>query len=324
MRTFASARALLVAALLASIGCGRAARSGADGARTSGVAAIPGYGGDVAPPADGTPVLFAPGVISTGDVFASTFTPDGRTVVFTKAAAGRPLTLMQSHWRDGRWTPPETLPFSGTWRDLDPAFSPDGRRLYFSSRRPAGSEPADTATLDDTWYADRAGDGWSAPVRIAGAVNSDAIDMYPSVARSGALYFDSFRTRRRMAYRAAALPSGGWAEPVLLGAAINGDSGASNLFVDPDERYAIFAGRSSESYGSADLHVSWRTPDGGWTPARNLGPTINTAATEFCPFVSHDGRYLFFTRATPQPGGAPPVRNIHVVRLDVLLEKVGR
>lgn len=271
-------------------------------------------------PADGAPVIFAPGLISTGDVFASTFTPDGRTVAFTKVTPDRPLTLMASELRDGRWTTPQTLPFSGTYRDLDPAFSPDGRRLYFSSRRPTGPLPGDTASLDDTWYVDRQADGsWGAPVRAAGAVNSDAIDMYPSVARSGTLYFDSARSRRRLAYRAQALPNGaGWAEPELLGTEINGDSGASNLFVDPDERYVIFATRRAEGEGDADLHVSWRTAT-GWSPAVNLGKSINTPATEFCPFVTADGRYLFFTRATPRAGGAPPERNIHVVRFDLVL-----
>ena len=313
MRTSSFHALLRVAGLALLVGaCSRAMR---------GPAVIDGYAGDVAPPADGTPVVFAPGVVSTGDVFASTFTPDGRTVVFTKVAAGRPMTLMQSRWRDGRWSTPETLPFSGTYRDLDPAFSPDGRRLYFSSRRPASGAPGDTATLDDTWYVDRVGDGWSAPVRVAGAVNSEAVDMYPSVTRSGALYFDSFRTRRRMAYRAPARAGGGWGEPELLDVAINGDSGASNLFVDPDERYVVFATRSRDGRGGADLHVSRRTPT-GWTPARNLGPTINTAETEFCPFVSHDGRYLFFTRAIAQPGGAAPVRNVYVARFDVILARL--
>src|SRR5678816_998767 len=84
-------------------------------------------------PADGrgdTAVVFAPGVVSTGDVFASTFTPDGRMVVFTKFSPPRPMTLMTSVLVDGRWTTPTALPFSGTYRDLDPAFSPDGTRLY--------------------------------------------------------------------------------------------------------------------------------------------------------------------------------------------------
>lgn len=283
-------------------------------------AATGAYVGNAAPPDDGTPVLFAPGVISTGDVFASTFTPDGRTVVFTKVAEGRPLTLMQSWWSGGRWSTPETLPFSGTYRDLDPAFAPDGARLYFSSRRPTGPSPADTTSLDDTWYVDRVRGGWGAPVRAAGAVNSEAVDMYPSVTRRGALYFDSSRSRRRMTYRADPLPGGGWAEPELLDVAINGDSGSSNLFVDPDERYVVFAARRADGHGGADLHVSWRTPT-GWSRAVNPGLTVNTPETEFCPFVSHDGRYLFFTRAVARPG-AQPERNIHVVRFDAILTRL--
>jgi Tol biopolymer transport system component len=279
------------------------------------------YVGNTAPPADGSPVMFAPGVVSTGDVFASTFTPDGKTVVITKAAAGRPLTLMTSRLDGDRWTTPEVLPFSGTYRDLDPAFTPDGARLYFSSRRPNGPSPADTTSLDDTWYADRTANGWSAPVRIAGAVNSDAIDMYPSAARSGNLYFDSMRGRRRMAYTARALPGGGWAEPVLLDVTINGDSGASNLFVDPDERFVVFASQRPGGRGTADLYVSARTPT-GWGPAKHLGDAINTASTEFCPFVSHDGKYLFFTRATPREG-LPPERNIYVARFDVIRARLG-
>jgi Tol biopolymer transport system component len=279
------------------------------------------YVGAAAPPDDATPVLFAPGVISTGDVFASTFTPDGYTVVFTKVATGRPLLLMQSSLRDAGWSMPEVLPFSGTYRDLDPAFSPDGRRLYFSSRRPVGPSPADTTSLDDTWYVERTAAGWGTPVRAPGAVNSPAVDMYPSVTRRGALYFDSSRSSRRMTYRAEPLPGGGWADPVLLPVAINGDSGSSNLFVDPDERYVVFAAERPGGHGGADLHVSWRTPT-GWGPAVNLGPTVNTPATEFCPFVTPDGKYLFFTRAVPR-SGAQPDRNIYVVRFDALMKRIG-
>src|SRR5690348_8401494 len=72
-------------------------------------------------PAEGQPaVIFAPGIVSTGDVFASTFTPDRRTVVFTKFSPPR-MMLMSSTWVDGAWSAPVVLPFSGTYRDLDPA-----------------------------------------------------------------------------------------------------------------------------------------------------------------------------------------------------------
>jgi hypothetical protein len=49
----------------------------------------------------------------------------------------------------------------------------------------------------------------------------------------------------------------------------------------------------------------------------NLGDLLNTKDTEFCPFVSRDGRYLFFTRNAVVNGQA--TRNIYVVRFDALL-----
>jgi len=277
-------------------------------------------------PGPGEPArLFAP--LATGDVFASTFSPDLRTVVTSRVSPNGPLAgiaLVAFHWRGGRWVGPDTLPFSGPdpRRDLDPAFSPDGRRLYFSSNRPTGPTWADTATRVDTWYAERTASGWGPAVRPAGDLNSPEIDMYPSVTRTGTLYFDSFRDGGRRAYRAVRAGDG-YAPTERLPAAINGDSGASNLFVDPGGRWAVFLPRGATTYGAGDLHIAFRRADGSWTPARNLGPLVNTAATEFCPYVTPDGRWLFFTRVTPRPGATSPAdvrRDVWVVRFDALRE----
>lgn len=274
-------------------------------------------------PAAGAPaVMFAPGVVSTNDVFASTFTPDGRTVVITKFSPPKPMTLLSSTFADGRWSTPTPLPFSGTFRDLDPAFSPDGNRLYFSSARPSGPSLADTTTGVDTWYVDRVGSGWGTPMRYGAPINSDDTDMYPSVTRRGVLYFDSFRSRpsRRFVYRAEPGADGTLNAPQLFDFAINTDSGASNLFVDADERFVIFGAVRPGGAGSMDLYLSWKTAT-GWTTPRNLGAQVNTAAVEFCPFVSRDGRYLYFTRVVTLPDQRQE-RNIFVVRFDDLLERL--
>ena len=244
-----------------------------------------------------------------------TFTPDGRTVVFTRFTPPQ-MVLMTSTFADGRWSMPTALPFSGTYRDLDPAFSPDGSRLFFSSWRPTGPSAADTTNASDTWYVDRQGDGWSAPVHLAAPVNAPEQDYYPSVARN-ALYFDSFRAhgRPRSVFRATRRADGSYDTPVALPRIINADSGASNLFVDPDEQYIIFATSRAEGRGGADLYISRRSGD-SWTEPRNLGDLVNTKDTEFCPFVSRDGRLLFFTRNSMVNGQA--TRNIYVVRFDGL------
>lgn len=263
-----------------------------------------------------TAMVFAPGIISTGDVFASTFTPDGRVVVFTKFSPPRPMTLMTSVLMDGRWSTPTALPFSGVYRDLDPSFSPNGTRLYFSSGRPSEPSAADTVSGVDTWYVTRLSNGWSAPVRLPEPVNGNDTDMYPSTTNRGVLYFDSFRSRpsRRFVYRAEPRPDGTLGEPQMLSTTINADSGASNLFVDAEERYVVFGALRPEGVGGMDLYVSHKTAT-GWTTPVNLGPGVNTSATEFCPFVSRDGRSLYFTRVTTLPDKRVE-RNIYVVRFD--------
>jgi len=273
------------------------------------------------PPFGAPAVMFAPGVISTNDVFASTFTPDGRTVVFTKFSPPKPMTLMSSTFTNGNWSTPTVLPFSGTFRDLDPAFSPDGNRLYFSSGRPSGPSLADTTTGVDTWYVDRVGSGWGTPIRFSEPVNSVETDMYPSVTRRGVLYFDSFRQQpRRLVYRAEPRDDGTLSTPQLLDVAVNSDSGASNLFVDADERFVVFGARRPDGAGGSDLYLSWKTPT-GWTTPRNLGAQVNTPAVEFCPFVSRDGRYLYFTRVVTLADQRQE-RNVFVVRFDDIAERL--
>ena len=49
-------------------------------------------------------------------------------------------------------------------------------------------------------------------------------------------------------------------------------------------------------YGESDLYISFATPDGKWSEPINMGPDINSLGYDFCPMLSPDGEYLFFTR----------------------------
>ncbi len=89
------------------------------------------------------------------------------------------------------------------------------------------------------------------------------------------------------------------AEPVLeLNTLLN--EGAASI--SANGKYIIFtACNRKEGYGSCDLYFSKRTRMGGWTPAVNLGPPVNTAAWESLPSISADGKQLFF--ASSREGG---------------------
>ena len=92
------------------------------------------------------PEIFAPGIIS-GPMHeaAPAFTPDGKTVYYHCASSSNQGTILFSDLEKSGWSKPEIAPWSGEWSDIEPAMSPDGSYLIFSSNRPArpGGKPLD-------------------------------------------------------------------------------------------------------------------------------------------------------------------------------------
>src|SRR5215203_4519054 len=86
------------------------------------------------------PTLLAPNVInSEGDDYNPTFSPDGRTVFFTRRQDRKGKeTIMFSNLEKGKWGAPQAAPFSGSFLDKDPFVAPDGNRIFFASTRPNG------------------------------------------------------------------------------------------------------------------------------------------------------------------------------------------
>jgi hypothetical protein len=93
----------------------------------------------------------------------------------------------------------------------------------------------------------------------------------------------------------------GYAKPENLGIAINSPVVELDGYVSPDQKVLVFASDRPGGHGKLDLYVShWMV--GGWSPARNLGPAVNSLDDEFCPLVTRDGRLLLFGRSTPGSG----------------------
>ncbi|MFL5384095.1 MAG: hypothetical protein ACJ8GN_16355 [Longimicrobiaceae bacterium] len=247
--------------------------------------------------AQAAPPYFAPGVVTIPEAttYRPTFTPDGRTVIYTMEV-GSDYVLLQSRRVGGRWTAPEVLPFSGRWSDAEAALSPDGRTLVFASKRPrTGTAPrADY----DLWMVERSPDGrWGTP-RPLDELSTPAHELYPALTRGGTLYFarsspdgsDLFRALRRGDAFAAA-------EPV---AAINTDRREAGVWVDAGERVMLFDSNRAGSLGGTDIFLSCRQ-GGGWTAPRPLPAPVNSEAQETSGVLSPDGRTLYFTSSRRSP-----------------------
>jgi hypothetical protein len=244
-----------------------------------------------------TAEIFAPDIVSTehGE-FCSVFSPDGNEFYWSIAGAPYP-TIAVIRQENGRWMEPEIPSFSGRYPDLDMGFTPDGKQLFYCSRRPLdGNGPPTDNT--DFWYVKREGVGWSEPKHLEGPVNSKAQEYYPIFAQNGTLYFCSTRPSGHGGgdiYRAH-FENGAYLEPENLGTPINTENFEGDLFIAADESYIIVTcyGRP-DSLGSGDLYISFRQENGSWSPMKNMGAAINSSANEHCPILSPDGKYLFFS-----------------------------
>jgi hypothetical protein len=245
------------------------------------------------------PVLFAPGIVSTGmDELNAVFFPDGKELCFSVTYGQMRWALVMMREENGRWTPPEVAPFSGVYSDVDPSASPDGKRLYFCSNRPRSGDGGAAEKDFDIWYVEKTKEGWSEPVNLVAPVNSEANEFYPSFTRDGTIYFQSWRAGgigEADIYRSR-LEDGSYKEVECLPEPVNSEVFEGDAFIAPDESYIIVSTyREDEHYGSSDLYISFRDEAGGWSELINMGPEINSPGGENCQILSPCGKYLFFT-----------------------------
>lgn len=302
-RAFAGATLLALTVLL--VGC-----TGVDPASDSqdSVPAFPELAGPwlgQTPPGD-EPEIFAPGLVSTGMYVRDiAFTPEGEELFYTVMLPQfEHSVLLTSRLEDGRWTRPEVVPFSGTYKDLEPAISADGSKLFFVSFRPeSGTGPA--SEHSDIWIVERTDDGWGEPFNPGAPLNSEHSEFFPSLTRDGAVWFTRETDGRDSAIWRSRFAEGVWSEPERLPDEINAGALQFNVFVAPDESYAIVPiyGRD-DSLGATDYYVSFRNDDDSWSGPFHLDERLNSpGGLEYSASVSPDGEYLFFMAARGRLAG---------------------
>jgi TolB protein len=113
--------------------------------------------------------MFAPGIASTEfSDLRLTLSPDGRTAMWfsrNRPGGAGGYDIWMSRKNANGWATAVPAPFNSSARDFDPAFSADGRYLYFCSDRAGG------AGGDDLWRVRVTARGFEAPENLGAAVN---------------------------------------------------------------------------------------------------------------------------------------------------------
>jgi TolB protein len=250
-----------------------------------------------------SPQPFAPALLEALSPVVATnpaFSPDFRLFVFTGVRIEKPgqvaLALYSSRFDGQRWSAPRRvaeLERAG-FNTAEPAFSADGKWLYFTSNRPPGSPPWNVKIF----RARVVDGGFEAvePVRLD--VPAKAGTFYPQPQSDQSLMFtsdglggrgggDLWLTRSR--------PDGRFDAPINLGGDFNSDGNDWDLVESKDGRVRLWASAREGGAGDVDIWFSVREGSEGWSAARNL-TAVNTAALETAPRLSPDGEVLFFHR----------------------------
>ena len=242
------------------------------------------------PVPDSIAKIFLPGIVSKDGLdFNATFSPDGKTFYFSRSHNGKYL-IYESSFTDNQWQEAIISPlFDTLYSNADPFVAPDNA-LYFISNRPANK--TDTTKDYDIYKMSTQANGYSAPEYLVG-VNSDSTEYYVSVAKSGNIYFSSYRNANLDLYMSKKVANG-YEEPVNLGAVINSVFDEHDPLIAPDESFLVYTSTRSDGFGEADLYITHKK-NGQWNNPQNMGIDINTKAYEYCPYLSPDGHYFFYS-----------------------------
>lgn len=231
------------------------------------------------------------------------FTPDGQEAFFTITYREAPRTYIgHAIKQNGQWVSKGKASFtSGTHQETMPVISRDGKTLVFFSTLPYEGKPG-TNDLD-AFICTRTDGGWSAP-RPWHELNSDSLDYFGSFARNGNFYFTSSR-KGTMGQEDIWKKDNGKTSITNVGAPVNTMLLNSIPAIAPDESFMLFFSNTKieDDHGAGDLYISFNN-DKQWSKPMNTGPLVNTAFSELLPVISHNGKTLYFIRATKR--GDPP------------------
>lgn len=239
------------------------------------------------------PELFAPGIISTElhDDGPPLFTPDGSEVYFR--IAGKPQSMIFKMTSEkGKWSPPVVDPLFKKYQFQFSAFSYDGMKRFFSSKRnPDGSLKKDF----DIMFIEKTSNGWSSPKKLDKTINTDNNEFLFCIAKDGTIFFGAEypNGKGKMDIYCSKFHNGKYSNPENL-AAINSKFVDTAPAIAPDGSYMVFSSTRIPATSGINLWVSFKSKDGSWGRPINMGKKINDKFTDKFSGISPDGKFLFW------------------------------
>ena len=178
--------------------------------------------------------------------------------------------------------------------EYSPVISVDENTIIFTSRR-TGEVGIDGEYYEDILISEKKEDGtWTAPRPISPYINTVTNEASISLSTDGTTLF-IYRDDNGGDIYTSTYMNDGWMAPVAMGGEINTKYWETHACLSADGNTLYFVSDRPGGFGGRDIYRVVRLPNGAWSKALNLGPTVNTSADEDAPFIHPDQRTLFFS-----------------------------
>ena len=183
--------------------------------------------------------------------------------------------------------------------DFGPVISADESILIFSSRREGstgGIRTVENDFFEDIYISHKKTDGtWSTPEGIDENINTFGHEAAIGLSADGQqllIYKDDNGDGN---IYTSTLEGDRWSIPTKMGSNINSKFWEPHGCISADGNTFYFVSDRTGGYGGRDIYKCVKLPNGQWSLAKNLGPTVNTEYDEDGVFIHPDQVTLFFS-----------------------------
>lgn len=196
------------------------------------------------------------------------------------------------------------------YHDYTPVIYNGGKSMYFTSRRSnttgGGQNPSDQQFFEDIYSAKWNADSkeWDSINNRLGRINGNGFESVSHISEDGLLAYitlnNSADNKAKIATRSSDIAEvkwtnqGQWSTPKLLDKTVNSSFYDGNATLTADGLTMYFVSERNANAKMSDIYVSYKQGN-KWSKPTALPAEINSKGRETTPFVTPDGRYLFFS-----------------------------
>lgn len=184
--------------------------------------------------------------------------------------------------------------------DFSPVLSADERTIIYTTRRPnttGGEKSANGFYNEDIVISYKDDEGrWTKPVSISPNINAGGMEASVNLTPDGQtliVYKDGGEGGNGNIYYSN-WDGKDWSPLQSFGSDINSKYWESHACLNADQSVLYFVSNRPGGLGGRDIYRCVKLPNGKWSLAQNVGPTINTPYDEDGVFIHPDGTTMIF------------------------------